>query len=75
MGICTWAEEVPLYKKYHDDEWGVPVHDETKMFEHLMLECLQCGLSWSLMLVKREVFRTISSCKKIEARYGEEGEV
>ncbi len=58
MGICTWAEEVPLYKKYHDDEWGVPVHDETKMFEHLMLECMQCGLSWSLMLVKREVFRS-----------------
>ena len=45
-------------KVYHDTEWGVPVHDDRKMFEHLMMEAMQCGLSWSLMLKKREIFRT-----------------
>ena len=42
---------------YHDTEWGVPVHDDRAMFEHLSLECFQCGLSWTLMLKKRESFR------------------
>lgn len=42
---------------YHDTEWGVPVHDDRHMFEHLTMECLQCGLSWDLMLKKREIFR------------------
>ncbi len=42
---------------YHDKEWGIPVHDDRQMFEHLTLECLQCGLSWDLMLKKREIFR------------------
>ena len=42
---------------YHDTEWGIPVHDDRQMFEHLTLECLQCGLSWDLMLKKREIFR------------------
>ena len=42
---------------YHDTEWGIPVHDDRHMFEHLTLECMQCGLSWDLMLKKREIFR------------------
>ncbi len=42
---------------YHDTEWGIPVHEDRTMFEHLSMECLQCGLSWDLMLKKREVFR------------------
>lgn len=58
MGYCLWAETNERNKIYHDSEWGIPVHDDKKMFEHLMLECMQCGLSWDLMLKKREVFRS-----------------
>ena len=57
MGYCTWADMNEANKIYHDTEWGVPVHDDRHMFEHLSLECLQCGLSWDLMLKKREIFR------------------
>ena len=57
MAYCEWAETNELNKPYHDNEWGRPVHDDRLMFEHLCLECLQCGLSWDLMLKKREVFR------------------
>ena len=57
MGYCDWANINARSKAYHDGEWGVPVHDERRMFEHLTLECLQCGLSWDLMLKKREIFR------------------
>ena len=57
MGYCTWADMNERNKVYHDTEWGIPVHEDRKMFEHLMLECMQCGLSWDLMLKKREVFR------------------
>ncbi len=44
-------------KKYHDTEWGVPVHDDRKQFEFLMMEVMQCGLNWNMMLQKREIFR------------------
>ena len=57
MGYCVWAGMNDAMQKYHDNEWGVPVHDDRIMFEHLTLECLQCGLSWDLMLKKREIFR------------------
>jgi len=57
MGSCAWAETNERNRVYHDTEWGVPVHDDRQMFEHLSLECLQCGLSWDLMLKKRAVFR------------------
>ena len=50
MGYCTWAEMNEANQIYHDTEWGIPVHDDRHMFEHLTLECLQCGLSWDLML-------------------------
>ena len=55
MGYCKWADTNERNKMYHDTEWGVPVHDDRKMFEHLFLECMQCGLSWDLMLKKREI--------------------
>ncbi len=73
MGCCAWADANPLYKAYHDREWGVPVHDDRTMFEHLMLECMQCGLSWSLMLRKREIFRSCFDGFDYEriASYGE----
>ena len=58
MGYCAWADTNERNKAYHDEEWGIPVHDDSKMFEHLMLECMQCGLSWDLMLKKREIFRS-----------------
>lgn len=57
MGYCGWAGADPLDRVYHDTEWGIPVHDDRHMFEHLTLECMQCGLSWGLMLKKREIFR------------------
>ncbi len=57
MGHCGWADINEANRRYHDTEWGVPVHDDRQMFEHLSLECLQCGLSWDLMLKKREIFR------------------
>ena len=57
MGHCSWALINERERLYHDTEWGMPVHDDRKMFEYLTLENLQCGLSWDLMLKKREVFR------------------
>ena len=57
MSNCAWAGMNEANRIYHDTEWGVPVHDDRHMFEHLSMECLQCGLSWDLMLKKREVFR------------------
>lgn len=57
MGFCAWADINERNRIYHDTEWGIPVHDDRHMFEHLFLECMQCGLSWDLMLKKREIFR------------------
>ena len=55
---CHWAENVvDVYRKYHDEEWGVPVHDDHKLFEMLLLESFQAGLSWLTILKKREAFR------------------
>ena len=54
---CDWAGEDPLYVSYHDQEWGVPVHDDRKLFEFLILEGAQAGLSWITILRKRENYR------------------
>ncbi len=54
---CAWAGNDPLYQKYHDEEWGVPVHDDRKLFEMLILEGAQAGLSWITILRKRENYR------------------
>ncbi|MFY0713354.1 DNA-3-methyladenine glycosylase I [Seonamhaeicola sp. NFXS20] len=54
---CSWCEGDTLYKKYHDEEWGVPVYDDAKLFEFLILETFQAGLSWITVLRKRENFR------------------
>src|SRR5262245_29112342 len=54
---CWWAGDDPLYVAYHDEEWGVPVHDDRKLFEMLLLEGFQAGLSWVTILRKRENFR------------------
>ncbi len=54
---CTWCGDDPLYVQYHDDEWGVPVTDERTLFEFLLLEGVQAGLSWITVLRKREAYR------------------
>jgi DNA-3-methyladenine glycosylase I len=54
---CPWAGEDPLYHAYHDEEWGVPVHDDQRLFEFLILEGAQAGLSWITVLRKRENYR------------------
>ena len=54
---CPWSEGNDLLRTYHDTEWGVPVHDDRTMYEHLFLEAMQCGLNWNMMLVKRDIFR------------------
>ncbi len=55
---CAWAGNDPLYQDYHDEEWGVPVHDDRKLFEFLTLEGAQAGLSWITILRKRAAYRT-----------------
>ena len=57
MAYCDWAMGSEIMIRYHDEEWGVPLHDDRKQFEFLMLEAMQCGLSWNLMMNKREIFR------------------
>jgi DNA-3-methyladenine glycosylase I len=54
---CSWAGTDPLYVSYHDEEWGVPVHDDRVLFEFLVLEGAQAGLSWSTILRKRDAYR------------------
>jgi len=54
---CPWPTANETYLRYHDEEWGVPVHDEKKHFEFLVLESAQAGLSWSTILMKRENYR------------------
>ena len=69
---CPWAGSDPAYVAYHDDEWGVPVHDDRRLFEMLILEGAQAGLSWLTILKKRENYRKAFAgfdCRKI-AGYG-----
>ena len=54
---CWWCGDLPLYCAYHDQEWGVPVHDDRRLFEFLVLEGAQAGLSWLTILRKREAYR------------------
>jgi len=70
---CSWAGNLPLYIDYHDNEWGRPVHDDTKLFEMLILEGMQAGLSWITVLKKREAFRAAFDGfdPATVARYGE----
>ncbi|MBI3431034.1 MAG: DNA-3-methyladenine glycosylase I [Hydrogenophilales bacterium] len=70
---CTWCGTDPLYCAYHDEEWGVPLHDERALFEFLILEGAQAGLSWFTILKKREGYRRAFDHFDVEriARYGE----
>ena len=71
--ICAWAQSHELNRIYHDAEWGVPLHDDTKLFEFLILEGAQAGLSWLTILKKRENYRRAFDGFDAEkvARYGE----
>jgi len=70
---CSWAERDPLMLAYHDDEWGVPEYDSRALWEKLMLDGFQAGLSWSIILRKREAFRKAFKNFNPEkvARFGE----
>jgi len=57
MNRCGWLTEDPLYISYHDNEWGVPLHDDRKLFEMLLLEGAQAGLSWLTILKRRKTYR------------------
>ena len=57
MERCPWCMCNEKMIRYHDEEWGVPVHDDRKQFEFLMMEVMQCGLNWNMMIQKREIFR------------------
>ena len=74
MERCGWCLCNEKMIKYHDEEWGVPVRDDRKQFEYLMMEVMQCGLNWNMMLQKREIFRECFDGFDYEkvAEYGEE---
>ncbi len=57
MSYCNWARGERILEEYHDTEWGVPVFDDVRQFEYLMLESMQCGLSWLTVMKKRKIFR------------------
>lgn len=57
MERCNWCLSNDKMVKYHDEEWGIPLHDDGKQFEFLMMEVMQCGLNWNMMIQKREIFR------------------
>jgi DNA-3-methyladenine glycosylase I len=59
MQRCPWCKGDPLYERYHDEEWGVPVHDDCVLFELLILEGAQAGLSWITVLKKRDRYREV----------------
>ncbi len=57
MTYCDWDHSSEINIRYHDTEWGVPLHDDKGQFEFLMLEVMQCGLNWNMMMQKRQIFR------------------
>lgn len=58
MERCGWCLINEKMIRYHDEEWGVPLHDDRKQFEFLTMEVMQCGLNWNMMIQKREIFRS-----------------
>lgn len=70
MNKCKWCQDGGLLEHYHDTEWGIPCHTDRKLFEYLLMEAMSCGLSWMLMLQKREIFRACFAnfdCEKVAA--------
>lgn len=58
MAYCNWDATSELNIRYHDTEWGIPLYDDRRQFEFLMMEVMQCGLNWQMMINKREIFRS-----------------
>ena len=58
MAYCDWKNTSKENFKYHNTEWGIPVHNDITQFEYLMLEVMQCGLNWNIIILKREIFRS-----------------
>ena len=58
MAYCNWGTDLDILIAYHDTEWGIPLHDDRGQFEFLMMEVMQCGLNWTMMMKKREIFRS-----------------
>ena len=58
MDRCKWCCDGGINQRYHDEEWGIPLHDDKRHFEYISLEVMQCGLNWTMMLKKRDIFRT-----------------
>ena len=58
MSYCNWDTTSELNIRYHNEEWGVPLHDDRGQFEFLMMEVMQCGLNWDMMIRKRDIFRS-----------------
>ena len=58
MNRCSWTGDDPHLIEYHDNEWGVPLHDDIKQFEFISMEVMQCGLSWLTVLRKRDALRS-----------------
>ena len=73
ISTCSWPSNDPLMIAYHDEEWGVPVHEDRKLFEFMVLDAFQAGLSWKTVLHKRENFRKAfdNFQPKIVAHYGD----
>lgn len=57
MERCSWCLDGGIVQKYHDEEWGIPLHDDKKHFEYISMKVMQCGLNWTMMLKKRDIFR------------------
>lgn len=74
MYRCPWCECNEKMISYHDEEWGVPLRDDQKQFEFLMMEVMQCGLNWNMMIQKREIFRKCFASFDFDqvAAFGEE---
>lgn len=74
MNRCAWCCDGGILQKYHDEEWGIPLHDDKRHFEYLLMEVMQCGLNWMMMLKKREIFRECFDAFDFHkiAFYGEE---
>ena len=70
---CSWPAGDPLMKEYHDTEWGVPLHDDDKLFEFIVLDAFQAGLSWKTILYRRENFRKALGESLIEIGKTDEG--
>lgn len=67
MNRCKWCCDGDMLQKYHDEEWGIPLHDDKRHFEFILLEVMQCGLNWNMMLKKRDIFRSCFSNFDYEA--------